>query len=123
MKLLATSRERLHLAGETTYPCRALALPEPTSRSRTRADRYEAVRLFLDRAVEGAAGVSRDAPERCRGAEICRRVEGIPLAIELAAARARVLSVEKIAERLSDRFRLLTRGDRPRCRASRRCAR
>src|SRR5258706_5811220 len=72
---------------------------------------YEAVRLFVDRAV--AASPSFQVTERNAAAvaNICQRLDGIPLAIELAAARVRALSAEQVAARLNDRFRLLTRGD------------
>jgi predicted ATPase/class 3 adenylate cyclase len=96
-KVLATSREPLRLAGETTYP--VPALPEA-----------EAVRLFVDRAAKAKPGfhVNGDAHAL---STVCRRLDGIPLAIELAAARVRTLSVSTIASRLDDRFKLLTRGD------------
>ena len=73
---------------------------------------YEAVRLFVERAAAAQPAFRVTAQNAPAVAEICRRLDGIPLAIELAAARVRALSVEKIAERLSDRFRLLTGGDR-----------
>src|SRR6185436_18607803 len=73
---------------------------------------YEAVRLFMERAV--AAQPSFQLTERNAGAllDICRRLDGIPLALELAAARVRSMSIQKIAERLVDRFKLLSTGDR-----------
>ena len=112
LKLLATSRERLHLTGETTYVVPALTLPGPNPAITLPAlTEYEAVRLFLDRAVAAQPAFQLTHHNAAAVADICRHVDGIPLAIELAAARARVLSVEKIAERLSDRFRLLTHGD------------
>ena len=97
-KVLASSREPLRIAGETIYT----VPPLPAA---------EAERLFLDRAlavkpnfrVDGSAGAVSD---------VCRRLDGLPLAIELAAARVRTLPVETIATRLDDRFRLLTTGDR-----------
>src|SRR5699024_7561060 len=73
---------------------------------------YEAVRLFVERARAIDPGFALDAANADAVAAVCRRLEGIPLAIELAAARARALSVEEISARLDDRFRLLTRGDR-----------
>ena len=101
--------------GETTYHVLPLARPDPRRR-RSRPKRcrsYEAVRLFVDRATRGAAGLPDHARRtRRRSPQICHRLDGIPLALELAAARVRALSVEKIAERLSDRFRLLTGGNR-----------
>ena len=73
---------------------------------------YEAVRLFIDRAVAAQPAFQVTHQNAPAVADICHRLDGIPLAIELAAARVRALSVEKIAERLSDRFRLLTGGDK-----------
>ena len=113
LKLLASSREFLHVPGETTYPVPALALPDP--RQPVGVDalmQYEAVRLFVDRALAVQPAFEVTAENAPALAAICQRLDGIPLAIELAAARVRSLSVDKIAERLSDRFRLLTRGSR-----------
>ncbi len=113
LKLLATSRERLHLPGEASYVVRALALPEPNPVIAVSAlTEYEAVRLFVDRAVAAQPMFVLTRENAAAVADICRHVDGIPLAIELAAARARMLPVEKIAERLRDRLRLLTHGDR-----------
>jgi len=98
IRILASSREPLHVAGEMVYQVPAMATPQ-------------AIRLFVDRA-RAANSAFEVAPESAaRVVEICNRLDGIPLAIELAAARVRALSVEKIAERLDDRFRLLTGGD------------
>jgi predicted ATPase/DNA-binding winged helix-turn-helix (wHTH) protein len=98
VRILATSREPLHLAGEATYRVPTLA-------------RAQAVQLFVERA-RAANPAFEPAVDNSRPvAEICRRLDGLPLAIELAAARVRALSVAKIAERLDDRFRLLTSGD------------
>ncbi|WP_327086787.1 winged helix-turn-helix domain-containing protein [Nonomuraea sp. NBC_01738] len=109
LRVLATSREALGIIGETLVPVSPLELPPPAA-----ADPlgYAAVRLFADR----AAAVRRDfAPgeeELAQVAAICRALDGLPLAIELAAARLRTLSVADVAARLDDRFRLLTRGSR-----------
>jgi predicted ATPase/DNA-binding winged helix-turn-helix (wHTH) protein len=112
LKLLATSRERLNLGGETNYPVGALALPETKPALSVPAlARCEAVQLFVDRAVAAQPRFRLTEQNAAAVEDICRRVDGIPLAIELAAARVRVLSIEKISERLSDRFHLLTRGD------------
>jgi predicted ATPase len=73
---------------------------------------YEAVRLFVDRAQAVQPGFAVTAQNAKALIDICRRLDGIPLALELAAARVRSLSVDAIAERLTDRFRLLTRGSR-----------
>jgi predicted ATPase/class 3 adenylate cyclase len=96
-KILASSREPLRVAGETTYP--VPALPE-----------NEAMRLFVDRAAKARPDF-RVNGEATAIASVCKRLDGIPLAIELAAARVRALSVKAIDARLDDRFRLLTRGD------------
>lgn len=113
LTILATSRERLNVAGETSYAVQPLSLPEASAALSIAAlSRYEAVRLFVDRAAAVQPGFELHDRNALAVTEICRRVDGIPLAIELAAARARAMSVEKIAERLSDRFHLLTRGDR-----------
>ena len=125
--ILATSREALGIAGEQTwsrYP-RCLPSARPVAGRTPRAGSYEAVRLFVERAraVLPDFAVTED---NARGvAQICRRLDGIPLAIELAAARLRALSRRAdCSTRLDDRFRLLTGGQpHGRCRASRRCAR
>ena len=96
-KVLASSREPLRVAGETTYA--VPTLPE-----------NEALRLFVDRAAKARPGF-RVNGEASAAASICRRLDGIPLAIELAAARVRALSVKAIDARLDDRFRLLIHGD------------
>ena len=112
-KILASSREHLNLRGEVTYALMPLTLPDPKQTPAMEEFlQGEAVRLFVDRAC--AALPSFAVSERNAGAiaTICRRLDGIPLALELAAARVRTLSVENIAERLRDRFRLLSGGDR-----------
>ena len=113
VKLLATSREPLHVAGETTYPVPSLSVPEPRLRiAHTALTQYEAIRLFVDRAIQAQPAFALTAQNATQVADICRRLDGIPLALELAAVRVRALSVETIAARLSDRFRLLTGGYR-----------
>ena len=112
LKILAASRAPLRVAGETTYPVPALAVPDASALlSPVVLQHYEATRLFIDRAT--AANPSFEATTRNAAAivDICRRLDGIPLAIELAAARVRALPVETIDARLSDRFRLLAGGD------------
>ncbi len=113
VRILATSRESLGIAGELVYRVPSLSLPDPR-RVRAPADlmQYEATRLFVERATLHQAEfviTHRNAPAV---AQVCHRLEGIPLAIELAAARVKVLAVEQIAQRLDDRFRLLTGGSR-----------
>lgn len=113
LKIVTSSRENLHVVGENTYQVPALAVPDPSGAISPEAlTQYESVRLLVDRAV--AAQPTFHVTEQNASAitEICRRLDGIPLAIELAAARLRGLSVDNIAARLSDRFRLLTRGSR-----------
>ncbi|MGH3252886.1 MAG: helix-turn-helix transcriptional regulator [Trebonia sp.] len=104
--LLATSREPLRVAGETIWPVPPLAV---ASADGSAAD---AVRLFTQRAAAIAPGFTLTAANADAVAEICRALDGIPLAIELAAARVRALSVEQIRMRVADRFGLLTTGDR-----------
>ncbi len=113
MKVLASSREALNLRGETAYPVPALAIPGLARMIAPEAlARYESVRLFVERAT--AAQPAFEVTDRNAGsvAAICHRLDGIPLAIELAAVRVRALSAETIAARLDDRFRLLVGGDR-----------
>ena len=113
LKILATSRVSLNLAGETLYPVPPLSLPDSRHVTPPLAmTQYEAVRLFIERgrAVQPAFGVTNaNAPAV---AQICQHLDGIPLAIELAAARIRLLSPDEIAARLGDRFNLLTGGSR-----------
>ncbi len=113
VRILASSREPLHTPGETTYHLPALRVPAAGEEATPEALLgYESVRLFVERAT-AAQPAFRLAPQNAAAvAEICHRLDGIPLALELAAARVRALPVEKIAERLSDRFRLLTGGSR-----------
>ncbi|MEP7207058.1 MAG: tetratricopeptide repeat protein [Casimicrobiaceae bacterium] len=113
VKVLATSRERLHLTGEVVYPLQPLAFPmalDPATPSTLMAN--DAVQLFVERAASAQRGFKVTDQNADAVAEVCRRLDGIPLALELAAARVRSLSVQQIASRLNDRFRLLTNGDR-----------
>lgn len=120
LKLLTSSRDALQVAGETIYPLATLSVPalnEPwggvsSSTSLEVLAKHESVRLFVDRASAVQPAFRLDASNAQAVAEICRRLDGIALALELAAARTRALSVQTIAERLSDRFRLLVTGDR-----------
>jgi predicted ATPase/class 3 adenylate cyclase/DNA-binding CsgD family transcriptional regulator len=106
--LLATSREALRVEGETAWPVPPLHLPDGSET----LDECEAVRLFVDRVRSAQPRFSLTPDNVPAVAEICTRLDGIPLAIELAAARVRVLSVEQIAGGLADRFHLLTGGAR-----------
>jgi non-specific serine/threonine protein kinase len=129
--LLATSREALGVPGELPWRVPSLSLPiaefglgiaDSSDQSAIRpagagtppqsAIDSEAVRLFVERAAVARPGFGLDAGNVEAVVQICRRLDGIPLAIELAAARVRVLTPEQIAERLDDRFRLLTGGAR-----------
>ena len=113
LRLLATSREALGLPGEQRYPVPPLSAPDPRRLPPLElAGSYEAVRLFVARARDRVQGFALDAANAPAVAEICARLDGIPLAIELAAARVGVLTPAGIAARLDERFRLLTRGDR-----------
>jgi predicted ATPase/DNA-binding winged helix-turn-helix (wHTH) protein len=112
MRLFATSREPLRAEGEWVYPVPPLAVPAADAEDADDLLRYGGVRLFVERL---RAAEPHFAPEQHRVAmiaAICRRLDGIPLAIELAAARAAVLGVEEVATHLDDRFRLLTGGRR-----------
>lgn len=99
LRILATSREPLAITGEAVFPLGPLAPPE-------------AVRLFVDRAISAQPGFTLDEVNTPAVNEICQRLDGLPLALELAAARLRSMTVGQIAERLDDRFRLLTGGNR-----------
>ena len=113
VKVVASSREHLHVSGETVYPLPALAVPDPQKKSPlVPLSQYEAVRVFMDRAMAARPAFKLTPENATAVAEICYRLDGIPLALELAASRVRALSVENIAARLSDRFHLLTGGDR-----------
>jgi len=112
-KILATSRERLDIPGTAVYPVPSLGLPDPRAENVSEEIKTsEAVRLFLDRVTMASASFSPTPEVAPALIQIVRRLDGIPLAIELAAAKAKVLSIPEIAERLRDRFRLLTGGSR-----------
>ncbi|RZT98087.1 ATP-binding protein [Rivibacter subsaxonicus] len=107
-RILATSREPLAVAGEQLYPVRSLSLPATADLDEIRA--ADAVRVFVARARLALPEFEVGAGNASALVEICRRLDGIALAIELAAARVTMLSVFDIAARLEDRFRLLTGG-------------
>ncbi|MFI6321723.1 ATP-binding protein [Nonomuraea sp. NPDC050556] len=111
LRILATSREPLRTDGEALHPVPPLELPDPDSTAEE-ARATAAVRLFHDRAAAVSPDFSLEAGALTAVVEICRRLDGLPLAIELAAARLRTLPVEAVAARLDDRFRLLTGGSR-----------
>jgi predicted ATPase/DNA-binding SARP family transcriptional activator len=113
VRILATSRQPLGIAGEAAWPVPGLELPdELATRSAEELGRYAAVRLFTERARAVRSGFSLDSGVAGAVAGICRRLDGIPLAIELAAARTRALNPDDIVVRLDDRFSLLTGGTR-----------
>jgi len=118
LRVLATSREGLGIAGETIWRIPSLSLPDPGGFSAEASDvvarltQFEAVRLFVDRALAVAPDFSVTNQNAPAVAQICTHLDGIPLAIELAAARVRLLTPDQIAARLDDRFRLLTGGSR-----------
>ncbi len=113
LKILVTGREALFIAGETTLQIPSLSLPSgngPSTLDEIRAS--ESVQLFLARAQDIHPNFELSQANAATIAEIVRRLDGIPLALELATARTRLLTVDQIAERLNDRFRLLTGGMR-----------
>jgi predicted ATPase/class 3 adenylate cyclase len=113
LRVLATSREGLGIAGEGLLPIQSMSLPSSeTSADLEEIAEYDAVRLFVDRARAVSPGFVLGPSNVAAVAQICRRLDGIPLAVELAAARVRSLPPAQIASRLDDRFRLLTGGSR-----------
>jgi len=122
ISVLATSREPLGVDGEAVFAVPSLALPAPVEErgghlvvdgeTLEEAGQSEAVSLFLERARATLPAFALDLSNVGAVVEICRRLDGIPLALELAAARVNVLSADEIAQGLSDRFRLLTGGRR-----------
>lgn len=113
VRIMASSREDLGIAGESVYRVPSLEAPELGSLPALESlAQMGAVRLFVERAATARPGFSLNVQNAAAIAQICKRLDGIPLALELAAARLKVLSVEQIAARLDDRFRLLTGGSR-----------
>lgn len=111
LRVLATSREALGIGGEQRYPLAALGVP-PAGTPLAEAARFDALDLFVDRARAVDPSFALDEANVDVIVDICRRLDGNPLALELAAARVRFLTVEQVAERLEDRFGLLTSGPR-----------
>jgi predicted ATPase/DNA-binding CsgD family transcriptional regulator len=113
VRIIATSREPLAVPGEHVVPVPPLELPLPPS-GEPLADvrRSEAVLLFTERAAAASGRFELTTANQSAVADLCRRLDGLPLAIELAAVRTRVLTVDQILDRLSDRFSLLTGGSR-----------
>ncbi|HMG65219.1 MAG TPA: BTAD domain-containing putative transcriptional regulator, partial [Streptosporangiaceae bacterium] len=111
VRILATSREPLGITGETLCPVPSLQLP-PEGASAEEAAQYSAIVLFADRAAAVRPGFVLGPAVLEPVSRICRALDGIPLAIELAAARLRALTADQVADRLDDRFRLLSVGSR-----------
>ncbi|MFG2002956.1 ATP-binding protein [Spirillospora sp. NPDC048911] len=109
LRILATSRHVLGIAGEQTFPVPPLLLPDPEPHGAAASD---AVQLFTERAQAVLPEFALTDDNREVVEQICRRLDGLPLGIELAAVRLRVLSVRQLLDRLDDRFRLLTTGSR-----------
>jgi len=111
LKIIATSRGSLNIHGETVYRVPPMSMPENVKQeSFETLSGYESVKLFLDRAVSINANFKLTSDNIYNVAELCKKLDGIPLAIELAAKRVNVLPVDKILARLDDRFKLLTSG-------------
>jgi non-specific serine/threonine protein kinase len=111
VQILATSREALGIAGEVAWPVPSLELPEAHQPPRE-IERCAAVRLFVERAAAVQPRFALTEQNAGVVAQVCRRLDGIPLSLELAAARLRALTAEQLAARLDQRFRLLTGGSR-----------
>lgn len=113
LTILATSREPLRVPGEVVFRVPSLAIPDPDRPAGPdELLRYEAVRLFVERAAAVAPAFSLSEETATGVARICFRLDGLPLALELAAARIDALAPDALAERLDDRFRLLRTGSR-----------
>jgi predicted ATPase/DNA-binding winged helix-turn-helix (wHTH) protein len=113
LSILASSRERLAIAGESVVRVPSLPAPEASGAlTAERAGEYAAVRLFVERASALGCGFALTDANAATVGSICQRLDGIPLAIELAVPRLRVLSLEQLARGLDERFRLLTAGSR-----------
>ncbi|MEE2058128.1 protein kinase domain-containing protein [Rhodococcus artemisiae] len=111
--ILATSREPLNLAGESVMRVPSLAMPDPEHEPELMGTpAYDAILLFEDRASTAVPGFALTDENLDTVVQICRHLDGLPLAIELAAARLRAMSVDQVLQRLNDRYKLLTRGNR-----------
>ncbi len=112
LRILASSRERLAIPGETVINVQPLAVPEGVAGSAQAASGFPAVRLFVERAgsVTGGFAITDGNVEAISA--ICRRLDGLPLAIELAVARLKVMSLDRLLRGLDERFKLLTAGNR-----------
>jgi predicted ATPase len=112
LKIMVTSRELVGITGETVFQVPPLSVPDRSQARAADLMAYPAVELFVQRAAAVSPGFCMTDQNADAIVEICSRLDGLPLAIELAAARVNVLSPHQIAERLTDRFRLLTVGSR-----------
>jgi len=112
LRLIATSREPLGIGGEAVWRVPSLSVPVDDGLDSAALNDFESVRLFVERATLADARFALGPDDAGALAQICRRLDGIPLAIELAAARTGALTCRQIADRLDDRFRLLTGGSR-----------
>jgi predicted ATPase/class 3 adenylate cyclase len=113
VKIVASSREALGVTGEVSFQVTSMALPDPQHLPAVEIlTQYDSVRLFIERAVSAKPDFVLTSANGPAVAQICARLDGIPLAIELAAARVKGISAEQISTRLDDRFRLLTGGSR-----------
>jgi predicted ATPase/Tfp pilus assembly protein PilF len=113
LRILATSREALGIGGEALYPVPSLSLPDPRRLPAVdQLSQFEGVRLFTERARAVQPAFTLTERNAMAVVHLCQRLDGIPLAVELAAARVKSLPVDQIAARLDDRFRLLTGGSR-----------
>ncbi|MGW5113317.1 protein kinase domain-containing protein [Nocardia sp. NPDC004123] len=113
VRILVTSREPLNIAGEVVRRVPPLSVPDPERQSTLRGmSAFDAVTLFADRAAAAVPGFEVDEDNKAAVARICAQLDGLPLAIELAAARMSTLSPQQILTRLTDRYTLLTHGSR-----------
>lgn len=111
LRVLATSREQLGIRGEVVLPVPPLSVPDPNRLPKGQS-RDDAVALFTERAAAAVPGFELTEDNKATVARICQRLDGLPLPIELAAARLRAMSPEQILQRLTDRYALLTHGSR-----------
>ena len=122
LHILATSREGLGIVGETTWRVPSLSVPSKEDlKSFEKIAESPSIRLFADRAAAAVPNFRLTPKNAPAIIKVCQRLDGIPLAIELAAARVKTISPEEIALRLNDRFRLLTEGNRTALRGIRHC--
>jgi predicted ATPase/DNA-binding CsgD family transcriptional regulator len=113
MRILATSRHTLNIKSEFTFPVPPMSTPDPDQLlPMEQASQYEAVKLFADRAAASMPDFAITEENYVMVARLCHLLDGIPLAIELAAIWLRALSIEQVVDNLKDRYRLLIRGDR-----------